>query len=612
MAHRARAGRRERGTQRLADPRAEQRPSGRSGPLARVGEGRWAIAAAAVPLLFYWQTTRFGFLLDDYVLFQRSASLSDLTSLGRGFLTDVGALRKGAEAVLGSYYRPLFLALSTLYYQLAGGGTFAWHLAAVLLAAAIGRLAWALLRRVGLSPEHSLLGSLLFSLHPSHVSSVAWASGIQELLATLFVFLALLALVTRPTVQDDRRALILASVAFAAALLSKEVAIGLLPLVGIWAWLRRGVGPGDATADEARRFARAGVLFAGVVGLYLGLRVHALGALANPWPHAPGLAASLPSVPLALLVYLRLLLWPFGFSIFRPERPVWQWHDPAVWWATLVLVGLTALVAVAWRRRRGLVLPVAWFAVWLLPVLNFWTLDPQWMVSDRYLFLPSLALPWLLAELVPARRLSAVLGAAVLVCAAFSWRYTAIFADERTFVAAMERAEPTSPLIYAEKARQQTGAGDLAGAEVALRRAVALDPRSARNLRALGDLELERGDLASAEGHYRVALGEEPKASRTFKHLAMAHARAGSPEEALRVLEESARRWPEDGQVELMRAILLFVRGDRAGAESAYARAVSLRPDDEDLAGGLEAASARMAPLLSAPSARPAATPARR
>ncbi|HXO26062.1 MAG TPA: hypothetical protein VOA80_01845, partial [Thermoanaerobaculia bacterium] len=75
-------------------------------------------AAALVPLLVYWPTTGYGFLLDDFVLYRTSASLNDLGSIPRGFVTDLGALRKGADTVISSYYRPVFLALSTLYHRL--------------------------------------------------------------------------------------------------------------------------------------------------------------------------------------------------------------------------------------------------------------------------------------------------------------------------------------------------------------------------------------------------------------------------------------------------------------------------------------------------------------
>jgi hypothetical protein len=83
----------------------------RSSRLPRVAGGLLLpLAAALVPLVVYWRTTAYGFVLDDTVLFRKSSSLADLGSIPKGFLTDLGALRKGTDTVISSFYRPVFLA----------------------------------------------------------------------------------------------------------------------------------------------------------------------------------------------------------------------------------------------------------------------------------------------------------------------------------------------------------------------------------------------------------------------------------------------------------------------------------------------------------------------
>jgi protein O-mannosyl-transferase len=590
-------------------------------------------AAALVPLLVYWPTTGYGFLLDDFVLYRTSASLNDLGSIPRGFVTDLGALRRGADTVISSYYRPAFLALSTLYHRLAGGEPFAWHAAAVALAALIGALVCWFFLRLGWSPPVALLASLVFSLHPSHVSSVAWASGLQELLAACFVCSALHALLWRRRAggeggDGDGLPIGLAAAAYALALLSKEVAIGLLPFAAVWALVTAKSEPA-----RSRRLWKATGVLAGVTLLYLAVRVAIFGALALPFPGAPGFRAALPSVPVALVTYLRLLVWPAGFSIFRPERPV---YGP---FAAPVLLAVGALLvlalAAAWlvKRRRELALPLAWAVVWLLPVLSLWALDPQWMVTDRYLFLPSLALPWLVVSLVslvspvslapPASPASAVAPSAqgdrrrerlaivllsllaivllsllAIVFAVLAVRYAAIFHDERTFLAAMEKAEPTSPLVFGEKGRLALRDGDLPAARAALTRAVELDPLGPGALIALGDLDLRQGDLAAAELHYRRALVVRPYASRGFKLLAIAESKVGQRAKALTLAAEAARRWPDDFEAQLLHALLLGEAGDRPQAEAAFAAARRLRPTDPAVAGGLDEAMARLLPGL--------------
>ncbi len=583
--------------------------------------GPLALAAAAlVPLLVYWPTTGYGFLLDDFVLYRTSASLNDLGSIPRGFVTDLGALRRGADTVISSYYRPVFLALSTLYHRLAGGEPFAWHAAAVALAALIGALVCGFFLRLGTSPPVALLASLVFSLHPSHVSSVAWASGLQELLAAGFVCGALHALLWRRRdggEGGDGLPIGLAAAAYALALLSKEVAIGLLPFAAVWALVTAKSDP----ARSRRLWQAAGVL-AGVTLLYLAVRVAIFGGLALPFPGAPGFRAALPSVPVALVAYLRLLVWPAGFSIFRPERPVYGPFAAPVLLAVGVLLVLSLAAAWLVKRRRELALPLAWVVVWLLPVLSLWALDPQWMVTDRYLFLPSLALPWLLVSLVsrasrvslateapPAaetaqddrrrERLAIVLlSLLAIVFGALTVRYAAIFHDERTFLAAMERAEPTSPLVFGEKGRLALRDGDFPAARAALTRAVELDPLGPGALIALGDLDLRQGDLAAAELHYRRALVVRPYASRGFKLLAIAESKVGLREKALALAAETARRWPADFEAQLLHALFLGEAGERPEAAAAFAAARRLRPTDPAVAGSLDDALARLLPGL--------------
>jgi|GEM_PF-1749035 len=571
-------------------------PAGSAKPAPPPGS-LWALLAAALaPLLVYWRTAGYTFLLDDFVLFKTSPSLSDLGSISRGFLTDVGALRKGTDTVISSYYRPVFLALSTIYYKLVGGDPAAWHAASFVIAALIGALACGFFLRLGFAPLVALLASLVFSLHPAHVSSVAWASGLQELLAALFVLCALHAMQSARSENKGLLPLGLAALFYGLALLSKEVAIGLLPFAVLWAFSEP-----KSDSPGRRRLWQGTAVLAGVTVLYLTVRIVVLGGLAVPAENAPSFRASLFAVPVAFVTYLRLLVWPVGFSIFRPERPVYGLLSTPVLISLMALVVLAGLAWWAIRKKRELLLPLGWLVIWLLPVLNLWALDPQWMVTDRYLFLPSLALPWGLAFLKPRRAQIVVLSILAVVFAVLTLRYTAIFHDERTFMAAMEKAEPTSPLVFAEKGRLLLQDGNVAGARVALTRAVKLDPIAPEALLSLGDLELQQGELEAAEAHYRKALVVRPEASRGFKLVALARSRAGQRDKAAALIAESAQRWPEDFEVQLLHALFLGAAGERAKAQAALDAARRLRPGDPAVAGGLDDVLARLLPTLQPP-----------
>jgi Flp pilus assembly protein TadD len=303
-------------------------------------------------------------------------------------------------------------------------------------------------------------------------------------------------------------------------------------------------------------------------------------------------------LPLGFVTYVHLLLWPTGFSMARPERPIWGPFDLPVVVSTVVLAILAAVAWGAIKRRRELLLPVAWFVVWLLPVMNFWALFPEWMVTDRYLYTPSLALPWALLVLLPRRAAVPVLTFVAVVFTVLTLRYAAIFVDPKTFSTAMVEAEPTSSSLLEERARVYLVEGKQAAAEATFRRALALDPWDAYTLWFIGSFERDRGDFAAARMHYRQATVEEPQNSQPFLSLAYAMVRAGQRRSALTLLKEAVWRWPGDFDVRLLQAVLLADAGDRPHAEEAFAAARRLRPNEPALAGGLDAAVASLAPRL--------------
>jgi tetratricopeptide (TPR) repeat protein len=326
--------------------------------------------------------------------------------------------------------------------------------------------------------------------------------------------------------------------------------------------------------------------------------VAVLGGLVRPLAEAPGFARAVPSLPLAFVTYVHMLLRPTAFSFFRPERPIWGFFDLP----TLVSLAILAiLAAVAWlgiKKRPELLLPVAWFVIWLLPVMNFWALFPEWMVTDRYLYLPSLALPWALLVLLPRRTWVPTLAVVALVFAFLTVRYAAIFVSPKVFSTAMVEAEPTSSYVIEERARVFLVEGQPGAAESTFRRALALDPWDAYTLWKIGTFERDRGDFAAALVHYRQATVEEPGDSEPYTTLATALARAGQKKKAESVLQEAVYRWPDRFEPRLLQALLFADAGDRPRAEAAFAAARRAHPTEPVLVDGLDKAMATLAPTL--------------
>lgn len=548
---------------------------------SRVARAWPYLATACAALLLYLPTLDYGFVYDDLPLIVHNPALAPGAPLSALLTHDVDALWRGADEVQSNYYRPLaFLVLLGLRRSL-GIEPRAWHAAAVVAHTLACLLAVVLLRRFGLARRAAGLGGVLFALHPAHVSAAAWVSGLQDLLLALGASLATLAYLAacrRPSLGR----VMLAALSYLLTLGLKEAAVGLLLFACGHALLARLWPPARTVLPAPPTPRLLGGLTAATLA-YLALRVAVLGALARPFPGAPGLLEALASIPIALAAYLRLLIWPVDLGLLHPARPA----SHALSLASLAGVGACVLtlglLAVALRRRPAFMLPLLWLTAWLLPCLNLWAVNPEWMVMDRYLYLPLLALPWLLVGRRPAGpgRTHTVL----LLGLAATWAWLAMapreaFRDERTFWARQVQVDPGSSVAWTEQARLLAEANQLDAARRALEQARTLDPRALLPELRLALLDLRQGAAERAAERLRTLTQRGPGYVPAWRNLPVALARAGHVEAALEAARAAAQRHPGDVDILANLAVLLRQQGHVGAALDALARARARSPRD--------------------------------
>jgi Flp pilus assembly protein TadD len=134
---------------------------------------------------------------------------------------------------LGAYFRPLVSVSFFLDHYFWIGEPFMYHQTNILLhvlttAALIGAL-----RAAFGSRRIALVGGLLFAVQPAQVSTVAWIGGRTDSLCALWIALFAWAVIRAAQTAGRKRGLLLGLgvVAYALALLTKEQAVLLLPLV---------------------------------------------------------------------------------------------------------------------------------------------------------------------------------------------------------------------------------------------------------------------------------------------------------------------------------------------------------------------------------------------
>ncbi|MBF0472233.1 MAG: hypothetical protein HQK93_00630, partial [Nitrospirae bacterium] len=139
------------------------------------------------------------------------------------------------------YYRPL-LYLTYMFDR------FAWlcfesfmHLENIIIHLINGLLVFLcskeLEKRFKIDPSYltPLIISLLFVLHPINTESICWISGRSDLIAATFIYLVIYLLLKNGL--KDKSNIMLMSISYLLALLCKETAVGLLPVILIFIFL---------------------------------------------------------------------------------------------------------------------------------------------------------------------------------------------------------------------------------------------------------------------------------------------------------------------------------------------------------------------------------------
>lgn len=546
-----------------------------------------ALAAVLVPIVLYLPTLRFGFVFDDRPLLIDNPVVQSPRGLGELLTTDLDPLARTSETPTTNYLRPLFLGMASGLYRLFRDTPRGWHATAIGLHGLLAGLAFLLLRREAVGVLTALAAALLFGFHPAHMQCTAWVSGLQDLLFGVTALAAFLAY--RRSIRRPRAAtfpLLVLGLAFAVALLAKEPAIGLILFVAAEAGGWMPLSPELALGRKPRAEL---LVLSGVACAYFAYRFSVLGGLAHAFPTAPAWPTALASVPVAVLAYFKDLVWPVGLFLLHPARPVASPLSRESLVAALGFVGMLAALYGSVRWRPILARPICWAAAWLAPVLALWAVNPEWMVMDRYLLLPSLGLVWAIALLLPLEGARSPLRASIWIallvaCAGLSLAGMRPFGNEDRFWSAAIHADPGSSTAWTEWARRRSEAGDLVTADEALQRAVALDPRAQLPRLRQALLALRRGDARAAVSGLEDLIRRNAGYLPAWRNLVVAEARAGNLSGADDTLTRALALFPDDSLLWTQRAIVLRQSGRREESLAAIQRAASLAPHDAALA----------------------------
>ena len=573
-----------------------------------VTERRALFLIIAASALVYANSLSGSFVFDDTKQIVGNPDLRSWGNIIHAFSNDVWSFQRGTLTadIPPPYYRPLFTAYLTFNYQLFGLWEPGWHLMNLLVHTLASVLVYFLLKRLSGDLAIALLGAVLFAVHPAHVESVSWISGIPDPLAALF-YIPCFIWYLRYRDDHNLKWLALSLTAYGLAALCKETPLTLPLVLAIWELTRAEARQTWTTRlkDVAIRL----IPYAAVGLAYLALRFSVLGRIS--WKH-PFMArvpdsAIWMTLPYIFLNYLKHLIAPFHLSLIYGTSFITDASDLRF---LLPFAIVLALSIVLWKYKKHLGLQV-WLAIAmiivpLLPVLNLRVFHYEYIIQDRYLYLPSIGFCYLVSiavmQLVRSQtKLGWIIYATVVLSFGIStvlqnrvwqgpvplWQRAIYYSPNswsthynlglaylglkqydqaRTELMAAQRLNAQQATVLNNLALAQAGLGNIDDAIVTLKAALAIDPRLFEAHNNLAAFLYDKNDFDAAKREILQVLQYDPGSNSARFNLARIMAATGDHAAATREFEKILAAQPDDSAAHYELALSYAALGRKADA----------------------------------------------
>lgn len=494
------------------------------------------------------------------------------------------------------YYRPVgtssYLIDVRYLWSSGGDGTLrplGFHVTNTFLHLLCSLLVYAVFRTLLPRPSGvwSLIGALLFAVHPIATSAVMAISARESVLCLMFS-LAGLSFWARSSILSRAAAYL----CVALALFSKEMAVALPPV--LFAFDLLGRQPDRPVMSPGRL---GGALLAQlpcvvvVVG-YLWIRSRVLSEI--PGEIALG---SLSDFLLSFVFLLQMTCWPAAGLLYEPS--VGTWLSTFALSATVIL-----LVVILARLGRIRVPRIAWFwpawtVLFYLPTSNI--ILQETIFAERYLYLPLVGIVGFLMTIISAplrrqgsstpdsiqspapgnSRFVVVAFITVLILGGLAVGRTGVWKSDDSFYANWLRHEPDSSVALYGVAKRLDENGDIENAIAHFQKSVENGLYNHRVRNDFGVLLEREGQLEKAEEMFREAIRINPRYVGAIRNLSRILANKQHFAEAVEWYEMIMEEDPDDVHLFMNHATLLVQTDRESDAAATLRRAVSKYPRDE-------------------------------
>jgi Tfp pilus assembly protein PilF len=548
-------------------------------------------------LVVYFDALFNEFVYDDIPQVLTNPWIRNIGYIPEIFSSDVWHFEIGASFA-ANYYRPLMHLIYMLNYHLFGLNSWGFHLMNILIHAGNSILVFLITARIirgssTLSSPYYLLSSfvaaLFFVTHPIHTEAVSWVSGLPELSFTFFYLLSFFLYVRHDSVFMSGYLPSLTS--FFLATLCKETALTLPAVLVVYDYTFRKI-----ESDLPSLLKRYGP-FCGVIGIYLVLRINALGGFLPVQRHGElTLYQYVINIFPLFFQYLEKLVMPINLNFFHVFHPVTSLVGPEALLSLFVTAAFVVLTCATFRRSKITSFGLFFLAFTLLPALYIPGVGEN-TLAERYLYLPSFGFVLLIGLFVAwamrSQRYRTTLTVAFLSLIGLSIVGTvlrnAVWKDSYTLWTDTVRKSPDSAGARLNLGDALLGKGAIDEAIRQYLYSLSLRPTEIAN-NNLGYVYSVKGYRDKAIQQYKQAIRLNYNYAKAHYNLANSYSEIGRIDEAIGEYLITIRLNPNLPEAHNNLGIAYASRGQINEAVKQFEMAVKLSPERDDFRSNLVAA----------------------
>ncbi|MDD4956856.1 MAG: tetratricopeptide repeat protein [Candidatus Omnitrophica bacterium] len=536
--------------------------------MGRILTNKYAVLALMLVLgaIIYFPSMQGGFVWDDGPLIVDNSFIKDISHVPDIFSRDWG----GGAGLQYGFYRPLTIMTYMFNHMVFGPDAFWYHALNVLMHVAVSYALFLMVMMLSGARPVAFFAAIMFLVHPAQVDAVAYVSGRADMLAGLFIIMAMGAYIKCACSEKGSFFFGVSLLCFVMALFFKENSIVLPAMIAGYHWAYR------KKADVARILS---ILL--VDTAYIALRFSVMGnILGHEKLTASSMLERVPGAFAAIAGYFRIFIVPAGLHADYGAR-LFSMNEPVVLAGVLIAVALMVLAI----KRRGqspiTSFSICWFFVLLLPVANLYPV--AFYMAEHYMYMPFIGIfimipGWLFSARGDRRAACIALTMVVFFWTALSFKQNGYWKDPIAFYQRTLEYTPDSARMHYNLGLAYRNIGELDRAEEAYSRAIELDPEGRDAYYNLAIIYAEKGKKKESVELYKKVIGIDPGFMMAYNNLAIELAYLNERIQAEKVLKHAMKMDPEFIETYNNLGTLYLNTGRSGEAEFLYKKAIKLEP----------------------------------